>query len=56
MEKEFVTPMDVAEKLGVKEQYLDALTEQELKQNFIGTELRKTQEDFFNSDFVEIPK
>lgn len=56
MEKEFVTQIEVAEKIGMKEQYLNILTEQEIKQNHIESELRKTEDDFFNSEFVEIPK
>ena len=50
------TSLDVAKLLGVEDQYLDILVENEIKENLIESELKKTEEDFFNSDWVEIPK
>ena len=51
-----VTPLDVAKVLGVENQYLNVLTEHELKENYIENELKKTEEGFFNDGFVELPK
>jgi len=51
-----VTPLDVAKVLGVEDQYLNVLTEHELKENHIKSELKKTEEGFFSDGFVELPK
>ena len=50
-----ITALDVAKLLSVEDKYLEVLAKQELRDNFIQSELRKTEEDFFNSDFVELP-
>lgn len=54
--KNRITPMNVAEVLEVKDKFLDVLTEQELKKEYIQKALKETEEHFFNSDPVEIPK
>jgi len=54
--KEFVTPLDVAKLLNVEDQYLKLLTEQEKKENFIQSEIEKTEKDFFDNGYVELPK
>ena len=55
MKKE-ITPMDVAKVLDVENKFLNVLVEEELKKIHIENELRKTEEDFFSSDPVELPK
>lgn len=54
--KKTITSVMIAEVLGVKNEYLDVLTEQELKRNYIESELKKTENNFIDSDFVEFPK
>ena len=56
MEKKEITPTDIAKLLGVEERYLEVLEEQALRNQHIQEELKKTEEDFFNSDPVDIPK
>lgn len=54
--KKEIAPIDIAKMLGVEDRYLNVLVEHEMKQNFIENELKKTEEDFFNGDFVDLPK
>lgn len=54
MEKKEITAMDVAKVLGVEDKFAKVLAEQ--KQQHIQEELKKTEEDFFNSNPVDIPK
>lgn len=58
-DNKYVTPLMIAEMLGVENEYLNQLNEEfknELKNNLIELEMKKTEYDFFNSDFVELPK
>lgn len=50
--REFVTPLDVARKLNVEDKYLSLLTESELEKNRIDEEIKKTMDDFLNSEEV----
>ena len=54
--KENYTSLDVAKLLNVEDRYLTILNEQETKENFIESELNKTEENFFNDGLVEMPK
>ena len=55
MNKE-ITGKDIAKHLGVEERYLKVLEEQALRKQHIQEELKKTEDGFFNGDFVDIPK
>ena len=54
--KNKVTPMDVAKAIGVENEYLNVLIEQELKDSHIMTESEKEKNDFLIEDFVDLPK
>lgn len=54
--KNKITPMDVAKAIGVENEYLNVLIEQELKDSHIMTESEKVKHDFLNEDFVDLPK
>lgn len=51
-----ITPMDVAKKLGVENEYLSILIEKELEGSQIMTEAEKQRCDFLNEQFVDFPK
>lgn len=54
--KKIITPVMIAEVLNVKDEYLAILAEQEIKRNYIESELKEAFSNFINSDFVEFPK
>jgi hypothetical protein len=57
MEKELdlVTSLQVAKMLEMDDEYLSIITEQEIRDEHIKSEIEKTEKDFFDSDFVGIP-
>jgi hypothetical protein len=54
--KNYFTDIDVAKFIDVDKQYLNVLLEQELKKLTLENEMKKTEDDFFGSDFVDFPK